>query len=116
MLYLLKRSWWVFILLLGIQSGWAFSLLGPFPATTTDPDGYQQVIIGYNIGGDIGAPKNIGEEYRWNLPVVYYAFDDNFLNYFGSNGVTAVEKGVAFFNNLTNYSTYSPALNEFPLE
>ena len=34
----------------------------------------------------------LGEEYRWNVPVLTYAFDQSFLDYFGSNGVAAVEK------------------------
>ena len=42
----------------------AFALLGPFEA-------WQTPELGYNpLGTDIGAPKNLGEEYRWNVPVI----------------------------------------------
>lgn len=88
----------------------AFSLLGPVN------EAYQVANIGYNLPGDIGAPKNLGEEYRWNLPVVYYAYDASFLDYFGSNGVVALEQAIAHFNALTNVSSYSADLSEFPLE
>jgi len=90
----------------------AFSLLGP----VNEP--FQVPTIGYNIStrADIGAPKNLGEEYRWNLPVVYYAYDASFLEYFGSNGVAAIEQAIAVFNSLTNVSSYSADLEEFPLE
>src|SRR5262249_50604663 len=65
---------------------------------------------------DIGAPKNLGEEYRWNTPVLYYAFDQSFLDYFGSNGVYAVEQALGILNALTNVSSYRSDLSEFPLE
>ncbi|MCX8090856.1 MAG: hypothetical protein N3I86_07980, partial [Verrucomicrobiae bacterium] len=94
----------------------AFSLLGPPPASSSAPDGYQQPVIGYHLGGDIGGPKNLGEEYRWNTPNLFYAFDTSFLDYFGSNGVFAVEQAIAIFNNLTNFSAMSADLSEFPLE
>jgi hypothetical protein len=98
-------------LALGCQSGWGFALLGPVN------EGWQDPIIGYDwTGRDIGAPKNIGEEYRWNTPVAYYAFDANFLDYFGSNGVAAVEQAVAILNDLTNTPFSRMDLNAFPLE
>lgn len=117
MLRLLKRLSVIGLLAAGCQVGFAFSLHGPFPFNAAD--NYQVGLIGYNLGGDNGAPKNIGEEYRWNTPILYYTFDQNFLDYFGSNGVYAVEEAIAMFNGLTNVSSYSPALdaeNEFPLE
>jgi hypothetical protein len=48
------------------------------------------------------------------MPVLYYAFDQTFLDYFGSNGVVAVDQAFAILNNLTNVSAYSPDLSEFP--
>ena len=35
--------------------------------------------------------NNLGEEYRWNSPIVTYTYDESFLSYFGSNGVVAVK-------------------------
>ncbi len=97
-------------------SALGFALLGPPPSGTAAPDGYQQPVIGFDLRGDIGNPKNLGEEYRWNTPILNYAFDANFLDYFGSNGVVAVEQAITILNAVSNLSTYSPSLNEFPLE
>src|SRR5579864_3591296 len=65
----------------------AFSLLGPF----TD---WMYATNGYHLGYDIGGPMNINEGYRWNVPVVTYGFGKSFLDYFGSNGVAAVEGAI----------------------
>lgn len=110
MLRLAKKSAWLLALVAGFPSAYGFSLLGPIN------EAYQVREVGYNVPGDIGAPKNLGEEYRWNTPVLYYAFDQNFLDYFGSNGVYAVEQAIAVFNGLSNMTSYSADLSEFPLE
>src|ERR1035441_4035821 len=65
----------------------AFSLLGPYADWMTPA-------LNYRLPGDIGGPMNIGEGYRWNVPVVTYAFDQSFLDYFGSNGAAAVERAI----------------------
>ena len=101
----------VSLLALGLQSASGFSLMGP-PNVS-----WQSPTIGYNLYGyDIGAPHDLGEEYRWNTPIIYYTYDQNFLDYFGSNGVFAVDQAVAILNGLTNFSRYSAGLNEVPLE
>src|SRR6266850_2586796 len=91
----------------------AFSLLGPLstPATAWQVPG-----IGLSRPGDIGNPENIGEEYRWNVPDITYAFDDGFLNYFGLQGVQAVEEAIGILNNIGPVSSLSPDLSEFPIE
>lgn len=100
------------ILLAGLaQSAFGYALLGPIGI-----EPWQVPTIGYGIGGDVGTPRNINEEYRWNTPVLYYAYDNNFLTYFGSNGVTAVDNAIAIINNLTNFSAMSSDLSEFPME
>lgn len=110
MFRLLKPCAWALLLLLGLRSAQAFSLLGPVN------EAYQQPVIGYNLPGDIGAPKNLAEEYRWNIPIFNYAFDASFLDYFASNGIVAVESAIAIINDLTNYpySTLNP--DDWPLE
>ena len=110
MLRLLKRMAWLGVLAAGLPGAQAFSLLGP-------PEAYQVPDLGYMVPlrADIGAPKNIGEEYRRNMPVLYYAFDQNFLDYFGSDGVRAVDQAFAILNSLTNVSSYSADLSEVPL-
>jgi len=114
MFQLLKRSWLVWLFAGGLQSASAFSLFGPFNEAYQQGGNPNQ--LSYGFLGDNGAPKNLGEEYRWNLPTIYYAFDQNFLDYFGSNGVVAIEQAIAILNGLSNFSSYSSDLSEFPLE
>lgn len=113
MVRLSKRLAWLAALLLGFQSAFGFALLGPH---SFGGDSWEVPTIGYSFDGEIGDPKNTGEEYRWNTPVVSYGFDQTFLDYFGSNGVYAVEQAFAILNGLTNFSSYSADLSEFPLE
>ena len=122
MLRSFKRFWVLLLLATSVIWAGAFSLLGPVDTT------YQIPAIGYNrFGDDGGGPMNLGEEYRWTIPVITYAFDQSFLDYFGSNGVRAVEQAIAILNgtnifqNVTNltpltgpYSAMSPGLAEFP--
>src|SRR5690349_11604103 len=80
-------------------SCFGFSLAGP---TNSEP--WQTTVIGYQLTryGDLTTPKNLGEEYRRNSPVIYYYIDQNFRDYFGSNGVAAVEDAISVFNSLSN--------------
>jgi hypothetical protein len=109
----LFKKWWCLLFLAGsVQFAGAFALLGPF-------ESWQIGVMGYGppaYPGDLGGPHNLGEEFRWNVPVLFYGYDTSFLDYFGSNGVVAVDQAFAVFNNLTNVSSYSPGLTEFPLE
>jgi hypothetical protein len=108
-----KRFGSLCLVLAGTGSAMAFSLLGPIG---NGGDDYQTPTLYYGMPGDYGAPKILGEEYRVNIPVLYYAFDANFYDYFGADGVRAVEAAFAIFNNLTNVSAYSADLSEFPLD
>ncbi len=99
------------------SSGNAFSLLGQFDAN------YQTADIGYGVNliinaqiQDLGGPMNLEEEYRWQSPVLVYGFDTTFLEYFGPEGVKAVENAVAIINALPRVSQMSAKLTEFPLE
>ena len=80
----------------------AFSLLGPYTGWMAETNGFRQT-------GDIGGPMNLGEEYRWNVPVVTYAFDASFLDYFGSAGVAAVESAIGILNGLPPASQINPS-------
>src|SRR5258706_3010501 len=102
------------VMFCGFQKSSGFSLLGPVNEAYQQGGSPNQ--LDYNFPGDIGAPKNLGEEYRWNIPFLYYAFDQNFFDYFGSNGVWSVEQAFAIMNALTNVSSYSADLSEFPQE
>src|SRR6185295_9453232 len=106
----IKQILLVVLLAIGARQAFSFSLLGPFET-------WQTGAIGYNPLGntDIGAPKNLGEEYRWNLPVITYGFDNSFLNYFGSNGVAAIDAAFSILNSLPPFSSLSADLREYPL-
>lgn len=108
MLRTLKLICGLAVVALGVERVEAFSIKGPY-------EPYQVPTIGY-LDPDLGAPHNLGEEFRRNAPVVYYTFDQTFLDYFGSNGVAAVEAAFAVLNGVTNVSSYSRDLNEWPLE
>lgn len=101
---------------------WFIGALPTFGAAFIGPNNepFQDPAIGYNPNGNLDpaptAPKNIGEEFRRNTPVMYYSFDSAFLDYFGSNGVAAIEAAFEVFNGLTNVSSYSSDLSEIPLE
>jgi hypothetical protein len=135
MLQFFKRFLCYGLLAFGLQTSWAYSLLGPSAGYATTPlpvtfgDAWQVNIIGFNpiptaygqppyLGYDTLAigPKNIGEEYRRNTPVMYYAFDQNFFGFFGGDGEQAVVQAVAILNALTNVDSYSSNLVEFPLQ
>ena len=56
---------------------------------------------------------NLNEEYRRNVPTITYGFDKSFVDYFGSNGVAAVESAIQILNALpassdTVLSNYPP--------
>lgn len=107
MLRLIKNSLFCLLLVLATPSAFAFSLLGPYAA-------WQDELKMY-IPGTIGGPMNLGEEYRWNLRTVYYAYDESFLNYFGSNGVAAIEAAIKILNDLPAVTNMSANLSEYPL-
>jgi len=110
---LIKHFSWMAMLALGLQSARAYSLAGPIG---NGGDAWQVLAIGYGRVGDLVAPKNLGEEYRRDIPVLYYSYDQNFLDYFGSNGTVSVDAAFAIMNNLTNVDSYSSLLSEFPVE
>ena len=56
-------------------------------------------------GTNRAVANNLGEEYRWNSPMLTYAYDESFLNYFGSNGVVAVENAIRMMNAIPDIST-----------
>ncbi len=78
---------------LSIRPAEAFSLLGPYAD-------WMDLEKGYAKPNDIGGPMNVGEGYRWNIPVITYGFDRSFLDYFGTNGVAAIEGAIALLNNI----------------
>ena len=107
------------LLVLGSPAVYGFSLLGPF-LIANGSDAFQTSTLGYNLTvnnndrDDLGGPKNLNEDYRWNCSDLYYAFDSSFITYFGTNGMAEVDKAFAIYNSLGNVSSYSSDLSEWP--
>jgi hypothetical protein len=101
----------VFLIASTLESS-AFALLGPVQSWMQTTNGVIQM-------GDIGGPMCISNEYRWNVPVVTYGFDKSFPDFFGSNGMAAVESAIQILNDLppasqivlTNYPFNSQSIN-----
>src|SRR6516162_8620051 len=108
---IINRFFWILMLASSLQISRAFSTAGP---VANGGDAWQTQNEGY--GGQY-APKNLGEEYRRNIPVMFYAYDANFLGFFGPDGATAVDGAFALLNtNLMNLDAYSKSLSEVPLQ
>jgi hypothetical protein len=86
------------VLLSSLQFASAFSIGGPGIGGGTGGDDWQLPVIGYGLPGDLNTPKNIGEEYRRVTPIMYYAIDSTFLNFFGLAGTTNVDAAFAVMN------------------
>ena len=111
------------VMLMGFTGGAsAFSLLGPLKITAATGDwqapgfGGQPQGLGYSLPGDIGGPMTPTEAYRWNVPVITYAYDLTFLRYFGTNGVAAIDEAMAILNALPPASQMSADLSEYALD
>jgi hypothetical protein len=121
----IKNFLWIAGLMFSLQASLASVFIGTLgnggDAWQTAVDGFNPLNLlplnPYGFGDNLlVGPKNIGEEYRRNTPVMYYTFDENFTGFFGSNGTNAVIGAFNILNNLTNVSSYSPGLTEFPLQ
>src|ERR1051325_1401418 len=84
MLSVLKRTATLAVLALSVQLSHGFALLGPF-------EPYQGPVIGYQFPyaevlspgaptslQDLGGPHQYDQEFRRNLPILYYSFDETF--------------------------------------
>ena len=85
----------------------AFGLVGPLAT-------WQTPRLGYDLNAPFpGGPVDIGEEYRFNVPVVFYGFTPDFLNYFGQKGVEEIDKAFEIINEVPAASKVN--LNDFTL-
>lgn len=101
---------WVMIigcwLFLSSTTARAFALLGPAAP-------WMQATNALLLEGDIGGPMDVTNEYRWNVPVLTYGFEQSFVDYFGTNGVAAVEAAIKILNDLPPASQL--VLTNYPL-
>ena len=104
----IKISLVVLFCLTAVTKAFSFALLGP-------PASWQTAEF-FGPGRTAEAPMNLSEEYRWNVPVLTYAFDPTFLNYFGTNGIVEVESAIKIMNDLPPASQMTDAyINSLPL-
>ncbi len=103
----MKRLGILFGILALVTNACGFSLLGPYKPWMTEELGYRGL-------HDIGGPMNLGEWYRWNLPTITYGFDQSFIDYFGQDGVGAVEEAIAILNDLPPMSQIN--LDDYPTD
>jgi hypothetical protein len=88
------------LVLLGVMfatrfDGFGFALNGPImPYQAALRDSLKTEYKG------VLAPQERDEEYRWNVPVITYGFDQPFFNYFGTNGINSIEENFKILNNL----------------
>jgi hypothetical protein len=113
MLRFVKQTFLLLAVLIGCQSAFGFALIGPTPPPPSDA--YQTPALSYNPGGaEFGTPRNLHEEYRRNTPIVYYAFDQSWWEYFGEAGIAEIEKAMAMYNSIGKVSQVDP--NDYPLD
>ncbi len=95
-------------LFLGSPRAHGFALNGPPNAS------YQVGALNYD---GLLAPQVLGEEYRWNVPILTYGFDSAFINFFGTNGIRAIEGAFRQLNDLPAASLITDQVltNTFPL-
>lgn len=96
----------------------AFSLLGSADASQISDIGYfanGEGVRTYSQQGDVGGPRSIGGEFRCSTPVLTFGFDATFLDFFGTNGVVAVQNAIQILNDLRPASQMSAGLTEYPL-
>src|ERR1041385_7920602 len=103
-------------LVLGVcHNACAFTLLGPATDWMTASIGYNTdpPAVGLGTGAGAGGPMNLGDEYRWNVPTIYYAYSPQFKNYFGARGMAEIDKAIAILNALPSMDALN--VDDFPL-
>ncbi|HAB17437.1 MAG TPA: hypothetical protein PLX89_10720 [Verrucomicrobiota bacterium] len=103
------------MLWLGTRPAVGFSLQGPLETWQDGVLNYVSIFTSIKREGDTYGPMNLGNEYRWGSPVLVYGFDSSFVEYFGPQGVAAVEAAVKILNDLPGTTEMTPELQEFPL-
>ena len=94
------------ILALTVLPAKAFVLMGVPNLNAALVNGGGQVPA-FNFTDDMGAPQPIKEFYRWNIPYLTYSFDASFVQYFGLDGMAAVNEAVNVVYNFFSNSQYS---------
>ena len=80
----------------------AFVMVGPM-----DPAELASGGIDFNYTDDLGGPKDLKTFFRWNIPLLTYAFDASFMQYFGLEGRDAVKEAFTSVNDFFHNNEYS---------
>ena len=91
----LKALLTVAALFVGGSNVFGFVMIGPVMAAEQQSANG----ISYNITDDLGGPKDIKNFYRWNKPYLTYSFDTSFVQYFGIDGMEAVNEAFEVIND-----------------
>ncbi|HJO52921.1 MAG TPA: hypothetical protein QF373_00320, partial [Verrucomicrobiota bacterium] len=96
-----KRTFFIaLLLLLGFfTKTHAFVLLGPVATQEQTLTFGGTPVASANISDDLGGPKQLDEFYRWNTPDLTYGFDQSFVQFFGQEGINAVDDAMRAIND-----------------
>ena len=98
----MKRLCLVWACLFGLWAARSFGLCDGRPHGSR---GVGQWRIDFNYTDDLGGPKDL-KTFRWNIPLLTYAFDASFMQYFGLEGRDAV-KAFTSVNDFFHNNEYS---------
>ena len=84
----------------------AFVLIGPMVQPPAQPNELESSGVDFNYTDDLGGPKDLKRFFRWNIPVLTYAFDASFMQYFGLEGRDAVKEAFTVINDFFSNSDY----------
>ena len=96
---ILKVAVWLLTAATTVGNAWAFSGWAAAESWQTADLDYVNRTFFYGET-ERGATKNYGEFGRLNVPILTYAFDEAFLQYYGAKGEKAVDAAVAVLNAL----------------
>ena len=96
---ILKVAVWLLTAATTVGNAWAFSGWAAAESWQTGDLDYGDRNFFYGER-ERGGTKNFGEFGRLNVPILTYAFDEAFLQYYGAQGEKAVDAAIAVFNAL----------------
>ena len=95
-----KIALYFFVLTFGLRAtSQAFVMLGPVAAEEQTLTFGGTPVSSANISDDLGGPKQLDEFYRWNTPDLTYGFDQSFVQFFGQEGINAVDDAMRAIND-----------------
>ena len=78
------------------ENTFQWPLPGQAQAPNPDP---RETVTSANITDDLGGPKRFDEIWRWTTPSLTYGFDLSFVQFFGEEGIAAVNDAMLVLND-----------------